>query len=148
MWPAVVGLIGFFWAELLWPGGSVPLNLALAITLYGLVTLDWNGPLWLRDLVTKWRSVLGDVWSICKVRAVGSAGEIACRRAALPGASLSIPKWGLCQRICLCLSCKSRSDRMELKAAGRRIIARPKGSGIHDGFCVGSLGIRHLRWIS
>ena len=41
MWPAVVGLIGFFWAELLWPGGSVPLNLALAITLYGLVT--WIG---------------------------------------------------------------------------------------------------------
>ena len=81
-------------------------------------------------------------------RAVGSAGEIACQRVALPWASLSIPKWGLCQRICLCLPCTSRSDRMELKAAGRRIIATPKGSGIHDGFCVGSLGIRHLRWIS
>ena len=41
MWPAVVGLVVFFWAELLWPGGSVPRNLAIAITLYGLVT--WVG---------------------------------------------------------------------------------------------------------
>ena len=41
MWPAVVGLVVFFWAELLWPGGSTPKNLAIAITLYGLVT--WTG---------------------------------------------------------------------------------------------------------
>ena len=41
MWPAVIGLIGFFWAELLWPGGSVPWNLAVAITLYGFLT--WIG---------------------------------------------------------------------------------------------------------
>ncbi len=41
MWPAVVGLVVFFWAELLWPGGSTPQNLAIAITLYGLFT--WIG---------------------------------------------------------------------------------------------------------
>ena len=41
LWPAVIGLVVFFWAELLWPGGSVPRNLAIAITIYGLVT--WIG---------------------------------------------------------------------------------------------------------
>ena len=41
MWPAVVGLIGFFWAELLWTGGSIPRNLAITIAVYGCVT--WIG---------------------------------------------------------------------------------------------------------
>ncbi len=41
VWPAVVGLLIFFWAELLWPGGSIPLNLAIAISLYSCVT--WIG---------------------------------------------------------------------------------------------------------
>ena len=41
MWPAVLGLIGFFWAELLWTAGSVPLNLAIVITTYACIT--WLG---------------------------------------------------------------------------------------------------------
>ena len=40
-WPAVAGLGVFFWAELIWAGGSVPWNLALAVTLYAGVT--WAG---------------------------------------------------------------------------------------------------------
>jgi len=39
MWPAVLGLIGFFWAELLWGGGSEPFSLAIIVTLYGICTL-------------------------------------------------------------------------------------------------------------
>jgi len=41
MWPAVVGLVGFFWSELLWSEGSRPFNLAIVITLYSCVT--WIG---------------------------------------------------------------------------------------------------------
>lgn len=41
MWPAVIGLIGFFWAELLWTDGSDPRNLAMVITAYGCTT--WLG---------------------------------------------------------------------------------------------------------
>ena len=41
MWPAVIGLIGFFWAELLWTDGSDPRNLAGIITIYGCTT--WLG---------------------------------------------------------------------------------------------------------
>ena len=40
-WPAVAGLGIFFWAELIWSGGSVPWNLALAITLY--TGMTWAG---------------------------------------------------------------------------------------------------------
>ena len=41
MWPAVAGLLIFFWAELIWPDGTVPQNLAFAIVIYALVT--WAG---------------------------------------------------------------------------------------------------------
>ena len=41
MWPAVMGLLIFFWAELIWSGGSVPRNLAIAILIYAVVT--WGG---------------------------------------------------------------------------------------------------------
>ena len=41
MWPAVVGRLIFFWAELIWSGGSVPRNLAIAILIYAVVT--WGG---------------------------------------------------------------------------------------------------------
>jgi len=41
MWPAVAGLLIFFWAELIWSGGTVPRNLAVAIVIYALVT--WVG---------------------------------------------------------------------------------------------------------
>jgi hypothetical protein len=41
MWPAVLGLVGFIWVELVWSGGSVPWNLAMTITIYSLVT--WVG---------------------------------------------------------------------------------------------------------
>ena len=40
-WPAVAGLMVFFWAELIWPGGGVPWDLALAITIYAAMT--WAG---------------------------------------------------------------------------------------------------------
>ncbi len=41
MWPAVAGLLIFFWAELIWSGGSVPRNLATAVMIYAVVT--WVG---------------------------------------------------------------------------------------------------------
>ena len=41
MWPAVAGLLIFFWAELIWPDGTVPQLLAFAIVIYALVT--WVG---------------------------------------------------------------------------------------------------------
>jgi hypothetical protein len=41
MWPAVAGLLIFFWAELIWPDGTVPQDLAFAIVIYALVT--WVG---------------------------------------------------------------------------------------------------------
>ncbi len=41
MWPAVAGLLIFFWAELIWSGGSVPRNLAIAVMIYAVVT--WVG---------------------------------------------------------------------------------------------------------
>ena len=41
MWPAVGGLLIFFWAELIWSGGSVPRNIAIAIIIYAVVT--WSG---------------------------------------------------------------------------------------------------------
>ena len=41
MWPAVAGLLIFFWAELIWSAGSVPKNIAVAIVIYSVVT--WSG---------------------------------------------------------------------------------------------------------
>ena len=41
MWPAVGGLLIFFWAELIWSGGGVPQNIAIAIVVYAAVT--WVG---------------------------------------------------------------------------------------------------------
>ena len=41
MWPAVAGLLIFFWAELIWADGTVPENIAVAVVIYALVT--WTG---------------------------------------------------------------------------------------------------------
>jgi len=41
MWPAVAGLLIFFWAELIWSGGSVPRNIAIAVIIYAVAT--WSG---------------------------------------------------------------------------------------------------------
>lgn len=41
MWPAVAGLLIFFWAELIWSAGSVPKNIAIAIVIYAVMT--WSG---------------------------------------------------------------------------------------------------------
>ena len=52
-----LALVIFFWAELLWPGGSVPSNLALAITLYGLVTCSrFTLRMWLREELSAMRA--------------------------------------------------------------------------------------------
>ena len=40
-WPAVLLLLGFVWAELVWPNSDVPSSLAVAIIIYSLIT--WLG---------------------------------------------------------------------------------------------------------
>ena len=52
-WPAVILLLWFVWAELVWPDSDVPSNLAKAIITYSLIT--WLGMVcfgkstWLRN---------------------------------------------------------------------------------------------------
>jgi hypothetical protein len=48
-WPAVAGLAGFLWLELVYPDGSEPLTVALAVTAYALVNVAAGivfGPRW------------------------------------------------------------------------------------------------------
>lgn len=48
-WPAVVGLAGFLWLELVYPNGSEPLTVAIAVTAYALVNVAAGiiyGPRW------------------------------------------------------------------------------------------------------
>ena len=122
VWPAVILLLAFGWAELIWPARAIPANVAFAILIYSVVT--WTGMLlfgrdeWLRR---------GEAFSVLfALLARFALTETRVRRADVCAACSSAPCRNRSAGDCVnCPECFRRA-----RPADREWNLRPFGAGL------------------
>ncbi|MFG1905974.1 hypothetical protein, partial [Kribbella sp. NPDC048928] len=102
-WPAVAGLAGFLWLELVYPDGSEPRTIALAVTVYAVVNVAAGiifGPRWfaIGDSFEVYAEVLGRLSPVGR----GARGSLVLRNP-LAGLATMPQRPGLVGLLCLLL---------------------------------------------
>ncbi|MEV4263670.1 hypothetical protein [Kribbella sp. NPDC049584] len=102
-WPAVAGLVGFLWLELVYPDGSEPLVVAVAVTVYAIANVAAGivyGPVWYTtgDSFEVYAEVLARLSPIGR----GAGGQLVVRNP-LAGLATMPQRPGIVGLLCLLL---------------------------------------------